>query len=120
MSRSSAEAEYRSMAAVTVEITWLIGILEDLGITVSKPISLFYDNKAAIQIAGNPILHERTKHSEIDCHFVREKIKTWLIQPCYISSSLQSPDLLTKGLTVAQHNFLVSKLGVLDIFNPPA
>ncbi|XP_019262451.1 PREDICTED: uncharacterized protein LOC109240276 [Nicotiana attenuata] len=120
MSRSSAEAEYRSMAAATAEITWLTGLLKDLGINVSKPVSLFCNNKVAIQIAGNPIFHERTKHIEIDCHFVREKIKTGLIHPCYVSSSLQLADLLNRGLIVAQYCFLIFKLAVLAIFHPPA
>ncbi|XP_075080686.1 secreted RxLR effector protein 161-like [Nicotiana tabacum] len=120
ISRSSAEAEYRSMVAATAEITWLTGLLEDLRVKVSKLITLFCDNKAAIQIAGNPIFHEWTKHIEIDCHFVREKIKTRLITPCHVTSSLQLADFLTKGLTAAQHSFLVSKLDVLDIFHPPA
>lgn len=75
------------MVAATAEITWLTGLLEDLGVKVSRPVTLFYDNKAAIQIAGNPIFHERTKHIEIDCHFVTEKIKTGLITPCHVSSS---------------------------------
>ncbi|XP_018633968.1 uncharacterized mitochondrial protein AtMg00810-like [Nicotiana tomentosiformis] len=67
---SSTKAEYRSMAAVAAEVTWLSGLLDELGISISKPIQLFCDNKAAIQIAENPIFHERTKHIEIDCHFV--------------------------------------------------
>ncbi|XP_075076395.1 uncharacterized protein LOC142163043 [Nicotiana tabacum] len=110
--RSSPEAEYRSMTAATAKITWLTRLLEDLGIKVSRPVTLFCDNKTAIQIAGNPIFHERTKHIEIDCHFVREKIKTGLITPCHVFSSLQLADLLTKGLTAAQHSCLMSKLDV--------
>nr|XP_009802161.1 PREDICTED: uncharacterized protein LOC104247766 [Nicotiana sylvestris]XP_016493432.1 PREDICTED: uncharacterized protein LOC107812777 [Nicotiana tabacum] len=97
-----------------------LGLLEDLGVKVSTLVTLFCDNKAAIQIVGNPIFHEQTKHIEIDCHFVGEKIKTGLVTPCHVSSSLQLANLLTKGLTTAQHSFLVSKLGVLDIFHPPA
>ncbi|XP_015166313.1 uncharacterized mitochondrial protein AtMg00810-like [Solanum tuberosum] len=69
VSRSSAEAEYRSMAAVTAEIIWLTGLLRDLGVVLSSPVGLFCDNKAALQIANNPIFHERTKHIEIDCYF---------------------------------------------------
>ncbi|XP_070014235.1 uncharacterized mitochondrial protein AtMg00810-like [Nicotiana sylvestris] len=103
VSRSLAEAEYRSLAAVTAE-----------------PVDVYCDSKAALQIAANPIFDERTKYIEIDCHFVREKIKSGLLAPHHISTKLQLADLLTKGLGVAQHSFLLSKLGVFDAFHPPA
>ena len=74
VSRSSAEAEFRSMAACAAEVTWLIGLYKELGINVSLPVNMVCDSKAAIQIAANPIFHERTKHIDIDCHFVRERI----------------------------------------------
>ncbi|KAM3363277.1 putative mitochondrial protein like [Capsicum galapagoense] len=73
VSRNSTEAEYKSMATAVSEMVWLVGLLEDLGILLNKLITLCCDNKAAMQITANPIYHERTKHIEIDCHFVREK-----------------------------------------------
>jgi len=120
VSRSSAESEYRSMAAVVSEIIWLVGLLKDIDVKVPTPIELYCDNKAALQIASNPVFHERTKHIEIDCHFVRERLQAGLIKPAHLSTSLQLADLLTKGLGVAQHHFLLSKLGVLDVFHPTA
>lgn len=75
VSRSSAESEYRSMASVVSEVIWLVGLLQDIGVQVPTPIELYCDNKAAIQIASNPMFHERTKHIEIDCHFVRKDFK---------------------------------------------
>ncbi|XP_019251242.1 PREDICTED: uncharacterized protein LOC109230174 [Nicotiana attenuata] len=74
VSRSSVEAEFRSMATTVAEVTWLTGLFRELNIEVEVPIHLFCDSKAAIQIAVHPIFHERTKHIDIDCHFVREKI----------------------------------------------
>lgn len=62
VSRSSAEAEYRSMAAVVTEVIWMIGLLKDLSITVTTLIQLYCDSKAAMQIAANPMFHECTKH----------------------------------------------------------
>lgn len=74
VSRSSAEAEYRGLATVTSELIWVIQLLKDLHITSQTPSVIYCDNNAAISIASNPIFHERTKHIEIDCHFVRDKV----------------------------------------------
>jgi hypothetical protein len=74
MARSSAEAKYRAMASTASELIWIKQLLRDTGLKVDKPMQMFCDNQAARHIALNSIFHERTKHIEIDCHFVREKI----------------------------------------------
>ncbi|GJR18869.1 ribonuclease H-like domain-containing protein [Tanacetum coccineum] len=74
LSKSSAEAEYRSMAAATCELIWIVNILKDLKVTNLLPAGLFYDNSAAIQIATNPVMHEKTKHFDLDVHIIREKL----------------------------------------------
>ena len=74
VSRSSAEAEYRSLTAATSELVWLQYLLCDFKVLVATPTVLYCDNQAAIHIASNPIFHEHTKHIEIDCHFIREKL----------------------------------------------
>ncbi|KAE8696688.1 hypothetical protein F3Y22_tig00110652pilonHSYRG00101 [Hibiscus syriacus] len=61
-SRSSAEAEYRSMVVSTAELTWLNGLANELGLERKCPVKLYCDNKVALQIAANPVYHERTKH----------------------------------------------------------
>ena len=76
MSRSSVESEYRSMAALVTEFVWMIALLRDLGVDHTHPALLYCDNQVAIHIATNPDYHERIKHIELDCHFVREKNKT--------------------------------------------
>uniref|UniRef100_M1CJ76 Retroelement pol polyprotein n=1 Tax=Solanum tuberosum TaxID=4113 RepID=M1CJ76_SOLTU len=120
VSRSSAEAEFRSMAACTTELTWLVGLFNELGVQVQQPITLRCDSKASIQIAANPIFHERTKHIDIDCHFIREMISQGMIKTDHVSTEEQLADVLTKGLGRAQHEYLLRKLGLKDIFKPSA
>lgn len=72
------------MAWTVAELVWLTGLFKELRADVRQPIDLFYDNKAAQQIVANPVYHERTKHIEIDCHFVREKIQQEMVK--YIMS----------------------------------
>jgi len=118
VSRSSAEAEFRSMAACAAEVTWLIGLYKELGVSLTLPIKMVCDSKAAIQIAANLIFHERTKHIDIDCHFVREMICQGILQTEHINTKHQHADLLTKSLGQAQHGLLMSKLGMKNAFQP--
>ncbi|WMV56755.1 hypothetical protein MTR67_050140 [Solanum verrucosum] len=119
VSRSSAEAEYRSIATTVTEVVWMIGLMNGLGIKIHKPIDVCTDSKAAILLAANPVYHERTKHIEVDCHFIREKIVQGIICTKYIPTQEQPADMLTKGLTKVQHQVLSSKLGVQNIFSLP-
>ncbi|XP_019267153.1 PREDICTED: uncharacterized protein LOC109244503 [Nicotiana attenuata] len=96
---SSAEAEYRSMRRLVAEITWIVHLLHGLSTPAILPVPLHCDNQAAIHIARNPVFHERTKHIELDCHFVREKLLDGLISLSYVPSSSQLADLFTKALT---------------------
>lgn len=116
ISRSSAEAEYRAMANTTCEITWISGLLKDMGVNISQPTTLYCDNKAAIHISEHPIYHERTKHIEIDCHLVREKTQEGKIKTSYIPTGEQQADIFTKALGKSQHNYLLSKLGVVNLY----
>ncbi|XP_059277831.1 uncharacterized mitochondrial protein AtMg00810-like [Lycium ferocissimum] len=65
VARSSAEAEYRALASLAAEITWLTYILQDIGISLPSPPLLYSDNISALHLTKNPVLHARTKHVEL-------------------------------------------------------
>lgn len=108
------------MASGVAEVTWLLGLFKELEVILKSPVSILSDSKSAMQIAANPIFHERTKHIEIDCHFIRDKIKAGIIQTVYVSTHDQLADLLTKGLGHVQHIHLLNKMGVLNILHLPS
>ena len=103
VARSTAEAEYRAMALTTCEVVWIAQLLKELGIKNLTPISLKCDNQAALSIAVNPVHHERTKHVEVDCHFVRDKVTQGVIKPKYVPTQAQLADILTKSIPVEKH-----------------
>ena len=114
VSKSSTEAEYRAMSQACSEVVWLHGLLSELGFPQTTPTSLYGDNTSAIHLAANPIFHERTKHIEVDCHFIRDAFEDKVISLPHVTSNLQVADIFTKTLTRQRHQFLVDKLMLLD------
>ena len=101
------------MAQAAAEVTWLVNLLQELGVSNLKPVTLHRDNQSALHIARNPVFHERTKHIEIDCHFTRDKVLEGLLQLSYLPTQSQLADVLTKILPSQQHWTLLDKLGML-------
>lgn len=106
------------MALGTCELTWLKHLLNELKFCMERFIKLICDNHVALHIASNPVFHERTKHIEIDCHFVRENIAFGEIITSFIGSNNQLVDIFTKSLRGPRIEYIHKKLGAFDIHVP--
>uniref|UniRef100_A0A2N9HA53 non-specific serine/threonine protein kinase n=1 Tax=Fagus sylvatica TaxID=28930 RepID=A0A2N9HA53_FAGSY len=115
VARSSTEAEYRALADTTAELLWLRWLLQDLGIDCSTAVPIHCDNRSAIQIAHNDVFHERTKHIEIDCHFVRHHLLQGTLQLRSVSSQDQLADIFTKPMPPGRFRDLISKLKLVSV-----
>ncbi|GFS35873.1 hypothetical protein Acr_00g0042610 [Actinidia rufa] len=109
VARSSTEVEYRALADATSELLWLHWLIQDLGID-SPSVTLHCDNHNAIQIAHNDVFHERTKHIEIDCHFIRHHLQQGVLHLVPVRSIDQLADLFTKTHPTSRFQDLLSKL----------
>ncbi|RVW79952.1 Retrovirus-related Pol polyprotein from transposon RE2 [Vitis vinifera] len=117
VAHSSAEAEFRAMAQGICEEIWLNRLLEELRVPLKHPMVLYCDNQAAISIAKNPVHHDRTKHVEIDRHFIKEKIEEGVFKVSYTPTNCQTTDILTKALARVNFEDLTEKLGMINIYN---
>ena len=102
------------MANATSEVVWIRNLLLSLGISVSTA-RLYCDNQVAIHIANNHVFHERTKHIEVDCHFVRERILSGILQPQYTFTIEQLAYIFTEALGQRQFYYL---LGIAVLHAP--
>jgi hypothetical protein len=109
---SSAEAEFRGVAKGITEILWLKKLLSELDFPPTETCKLFCDNKVAISISENPVQHDRTKHVEIDRHFIKEKLEKQIISLPHVKSEDQLADILTKGVIAECFETTLIKLGI--------
>ncbi|GMP54232.1 hypothetical protein CsSME_00019460 [Camellia sinensis var. sinensis] len=113
VSRSSIEAEYRSLANTAAEVSWLQQLLKDFLVPPSSIPVLWCDNLSAMALASNPVFHSRSKHIEIDCHFIRERVVSKQILLKYVPTSDQLADLVTTPLSGSHFHYLKDKLMLL-------
>ncbi|GJY57316.1 ribonuclease H-like domain-containing protein [Tanacetum coccineum] len=116
-STRSAEAEYRGIANVVAEIAWLRNLLRELHSPLSTATLVYCDNVSAVYMSGNPVQHQRTKHIEIDIHFVRDMVTVGQVRVIHVPSRFQYADIFTKGLPSALFEEFRSSLSTRP---PPA
>ena len=110
VARSSAEAEYRAMTLATCEFIWLKQLFQEL--------RFGRDGKTALHIASNPVFHERTKHIEVDCHFIQEKIASGCMTTSFVNSSDQLAVIFSKSLRGSRIQYICNKFGAYDLYAP--
>jgi len=115
---SSAEAEFKGMAKGLCELLWIRRLLSEIGFTPKSGMNLYCDNKVAIAISQNPIQHDRTKHIEIDRHFIIQNLEEGVICFPFVRSKDQLADMLTKVVSNKNFRDSLNKLGIEDIFAP--
>jgi len=111
---SSTEAEYMALTQATKEAIWLRGLLAELNYTQERATTLFEDNQSAIALAKNPVHHARSKHIDIQHHFIREKIESNEIEISYKSTDDMIADALTKPLARPRFAKLIDEMGLHD------
>lgn len=93
------------MANAIADLMWVQSLLAELQVATQKPL-LICDNLSAVMLSHNPILHARTKHLELDIHFVREKVAAKQLSIQHVSNTQQIPDALTKPLPLSSFSYL--------------
>ncbi|GJZ92910.1 ribonuclease H-like domain-containing protein [Tanacetum coccineum] len=112
LSRSSAEAEYRGVVNAIAETCWLRNLLRELHTPLSSTTLVYCDNVTAVYLSCNPVQHQRTKHIEIDIHFIRDLVAAGQVRMLHVPSRFQFADIFTKGLPFALFEEFRSSLSV--------
>ncbi|GKE67176.1 ribonuclease H-like domain-containing protein, partial [Tanacetum coccineum] len=120
LSRSSVEAEYRGVANSVAETCWLRNLLREIHTPLSSATLVYCDNVSAVYLSCNPVQHQRTKHIEIDIHFVRDLVAAGQVRVLHVPSRYQFADVFTKGLPSTLFEEFRSSLSVRRTLAPTA
>jgi histone deacetylase 1/2 len=115
ISRSSTESEYKALANATAQLIWVQSLLAELRIVQTQPPVLWCDNIGATYLSSNPVFHARTKHIEVDFHFVHERVAKSQLQIQFISSKDQVADIFTKPLTLPLYEHCKHNLNFVSV-----
>ncbi|KAG8490495.1 hypothetical protein CXB51_013610 [Gossypium anomalum] len=115
VSRSTVEADYRSLAAATSNVTWLVSLLAELKVNSVDLLTVWCDNSSAVTVAANSVLHFKFKHVELDLFFVREKVASGDLVVGEVPACDQVADILSKPLSASLFSRFRSLLRVLPL-----
>ena len=118
VARSNVQAKYRAMTLATYELIWLKHLLQELRFGKNGQMKLICDNQAILHIASNLIFHEKTKHIEVDCLFIRENISSRCMTTSFVNTNDQLSNIFTKSLKVPRIKYICDKLGAYDLYAP--
>jgi hypothetical protein len=116
IAQSTIEAKYRAMTQGVSEELWLRKLLQKLGLLEDKPIMLYCDNKTTINIANNPVQHDKTKYVEIDQYFINDKLDEDIVCMLFIGTKEQIADIFTKGLNITDFFNVIDKMSMINIY----
>lgn len=114
VSCSSTEVEYHALAAITTEFCWIHMLFKELRLPISGLPVIWSDSKSAIALASYPVFYSKTKHIDIDFHFIKEKLLQQILLVCYVPIDTQQADMLTKSLCLPIFTFFRSKFRLLS------
>ena len=107
------------MTLAICELIWLKHLLQELRFGKDEQMKLICDNQAALHISSNLDFHERTKHIEVDCHFIKDKIALGWMTTSFVNSNDQLADIFTKSFRGPRLKYICNKLGAFDLYTPP-
>ncbi|KAH9698856.1 retrovirus-related pol polyprotein from transposon RE1 [Citrus sinensis] len=114
VAKSSTESEYKALSSASSEISWLESLISKLNIVKLPTPVLWCDNQSAGELAKNLVFHSRSKHIELDIHYIRDKVLQKLLAVRYIPTDEQVADVLTKALSLLKFSYFRSKLNVIS------
>jgi hypothetical protein len=112
LASSSMETEYMASYDVVQELTWTVGVSQEVEVNLLRygQIKVYVDNKSAIALANNPVFHKRSKHIDIKYHWLREKVAEGVVTLVYVKTEEQLADIFTKGLAYPRFMQLVHRV----------